>query len=215
MALRLGTESKTKVRWAIALGVVLVCVAGYQLKSIFGGSSAPPPAVTTPRLANIPPAAAKDHAPAAGANQAAGPDAQKLSNAGIDPALHLGKLALSEEVEYEGTGRNIFSAESAPPVIEPPLKSARDIQAAAANAIPAGPVIPKPPAIDLRYFGYTQNKDKSVQAFFVHGDDIFVAHSGEIVDHRYKVGNILPTSVQVTDLGYNNTQSLLYQPNKD
>jgi len=208
MAIRLGTENKRQVYILIALGVILVSVAGYELKSYFGSSSAPPPTVTAPRLASIPPEQAKDRATA---SSSAGQEAQKLTNAGIDPALHLDKLALTEEVEYEGTGRNIFSAESAPPKIEQPLVSVRpDLATVVTPPVPVGP---KPPAIDLRYFGYTQNKDKSVQAFFVHGEDVFVAHSGEIVDHRYKVGNIMPTSVQVTDLGYNNTQSLPFQPN--
>jgi hypothetical protein len=212
MALPAGTEKKWQVYLLIALGVLLVCVAGYEIKDNFGSSSTSARPAVTSRPATAQLAPANGFAAAANLTTSGGQEAQKLSNAGIDPALHLAKLALSEEVEYLGTGRNIFSAESAPARIETPAAGARPGQPGA-NAAPAVPEKPRPPAIDLKYFGYTQAKDKSLQAFFVHGDDIFVARSGEIVDHRYKVGAIMPASVQVTDMGYNNTQKLPLQSN--
>jgi hypothetical protein len=212
MALPLGIENKRQVYILAALLTVIVCAGGYELKGSF--SSAPTPArpVAAARSIAGQPALEPGRTPVARPSSSAAPEAEKLSNADIDPTLHFDKLALSEDVEYRGTGRNIFSAESEPARIELPAASARPGQ----HAVNAGPLIPekpRPPAIDLKYFGYTQAKDKSLQAFFVHGDDIFVARTGDIVDHRYKVNAIMPGSVQVTDLGYNNTQTLPLQAN--
>lgn len=197
MALPLGTEKKGQVYLVIGLFAVIVVFGGWEIYGFFAGPTptAPPAAVPVVQSSG----AAKP--------SSANPDAQKLTNAGIDPSLHFAKLAESESVEYSGSGRNIFSAESAPVHIEAPAKSARANQAAS-NLPPLKPEPPKPPAIDLKYFGYAQTKDKSLQAFFVHGEDIFVAKPGDIVDHRYRVDVIHAASAQITDLGYNNTQTL-------
>jgi hypothetical protein len=94
-----------------------------------------------------------------------------------------------------------------PVKIEQPLKPARPT-GPVAPPLPTVAAAPHPPAIDLKYFGYTQGPDKALRAFFTHGDDIFMAKVGEIVEHRYKVGTINANNVQVTDMSYNNTQTL-------
>ena len=216
MAIKLGTEKKGQVYLVVALFAVIVCIGGYEIKDNFFAST-PTHAPQTVRPVAVPTVNAPANAQKAAAapSTAAAQEALKLSNAGIDPTLHLDKLAQTESVEYLGTGRNIFSAESAPPPIEKLAAGPRPGQPGqpGVNAAPAAPAPPKPPAIDLKYFGYTQARDKSLQAYFVHGEDIFIARSGEVVDHRYKVGIILPASVEITDLGYNNTQKLPLQTN--
>jgi hypothetical protein len=210
MALPLGAENKKQVYLVVVLFAFIVCFGGWQLYLNFAGpsSTARPPVPVQPAPAQ---ASARGAHPAK-ASSTAGKEAQKVTSNSLDPTLHLDKLAQSESIQYSGSGRNIFSAESAPVAIPAPLAPARDTDQAEATP-PAPPPAPQPPAIDLKYFGYTQTKDKTLQAFFVHGDDIFLAHPGEIVDHRYKVGAILPNSVEITDLGYNNTQTLTLSPN--
>jgi hypothetical protein len=204
MALALGTENKRQVIFASILGVALVICAFWVFHMFFGSSSPADsgPVPAAPMLQNPP---ASSGTPPTG-SRAAGNEAQRLSNAGIDPSLHFDKLAQSEDVEYSGSGRNIFSAESVPIAIPKPIAPVRPNGSAAALNLPPTP--PKPPSIDLRYFGYSQDEHKELKAFFMHGDDIFMARTGDIVDHRYKIGVIRPLNVEVTDLAYNNTQTI-------
>jgi hypothetical protein len=197
MAIRLGTENKRQVYLVIVLFAFIFIYGGWKLYDMLTSPSTPQRPVQT--------VAAPRPVTGTAPNQT-GPEAEKLSNADIDPTLHFDKLVQSEAVRYAGTGRNIFSAESAPVAIEAPIKSAR--AGAPVVSVLAAPQAPRPPAIDLKYFGYTQAPDKTLQAFFIHGDDIFMARTGEIVDHRYRVGAIKPGSVQITDMAYNNTQTV-------
>lgn len=198
--MKIGVEDKRKVMILGGLLVVIVPLAIWELWSTFATPSQPPRAVAVT-------ASSPQRNAAAARTAASAPEAQHVTvNAGTDVTLHLDKLAASEDVEYAGSGRNIFSANAEPVVIPKPVKSAREEAKNTALPVPTGP--PPPPPIELKYFGYSQTRDKSIRAFLVHGDDVFMAHTGEIVDHRYKVGAISPGSVQITDLSYNNTQML-------
>jgi hypothetical protein len=221
MAIKLGAENKRNV---IIAGVLFCVLAYLAISQLFSGPSTPPAApaatVVTPPPLRTPPVPARTTgsasaragwtaiaAPVRGVAGPAGPVARQVPGTGLDPSLHLERLATSESIEYAGSGRNIFSADSAPVNIETPVTTARNNQ----PVWPVEPppyVAPQPPQIELKYFGFSAAKDGKREAFLLHGDDIFEAASGEIVNRRYKIVSVDAHSVQVTDLSYNNTQTL-------
>ncbi len=190
--MKVGSEDKKKLIVAGSLGAVAL---GFALYTFIGGSSdtpTPPAPVATQPARNTP-------SPVAVA---------KVSRAASDPTLHPEGMELTEQLLYTGSGRNIFAANSAPVVtasIPKPITGARTQPVVAMPAYTGPP--PLPP-IDLKFFGTATNGKGERQAFFLKGDDVFLAVQGDVVSRRYKVGPIAALSVEVTDLTNNNTQRL-------
>jgi hypothetical protein len=201
MAIRLGTEDKKKRLIAmISVSLALTLIAHTVWKLASGPSSAPPPAATE----------AAAPIPASTANRVSGETgkpAQHLESAtALDPTLHPERMAMAENTKYTGTSRNIFSKDSLPPVpigaIEAPIASARTTGPAPI----AGP--PPPPPIDLKFYGFAKEQNGHKLVFLMHGEDVFIAGPGDIVDGRYKVIQINDNSVVIEDLAYTNQQTL-------
>jgi hypothetical protein len=130
-----------------------------------------------------------------------------------DPTLHMTAMLVAESLRYTGSGRNIFSDSPAPVLaaIPKPITSVRNTPPPPVYTGP--PVPPPPPPIDLKFFGTETRADGSRQAFLLHGEDVFLASPGTIVQRRYKVGAISASSVEVEDLTNNNKQNLPLQKN--
>ena len=201
MAIRLGTEDKKKrliATISVSLALTLIAHTVWQLAS--GPPSAPPPTATQ----------ATATMPAGTSNRVSGGTggvAQHLESAtSLDPTLHPEVMAKAENTVYTGTSRNIFSKDSLPPVqeaatIEKPVASARTGLVA-----PSGP--PPPPPIDLKFYGFAKQQNGRKLVFLMHGEDIFIAGSGDIVNGRYKVIQVNDNSVVIEDLAYANQQTL-------
>ncbi|HEY9127919.1 MAG TPA: hypothetical protein VIM62_12365, partial [Acidobacteriaceae bacterium] len=129
------------------------------------------------------------------------------TSAQLDPTLHMGPMLAAERVSYNGNGRNIFSANSAPVEIPRPVASARPRTAPApVITAPLGP--PPPPPIELKFFGTARSSDGRLQAFLLHGQDVFLAKDGDIVQRRYQIITVAANSVVVEDKANNNRQTL-------
>ena len=197
--MNLGTSNHRQTITAVVLGVFALAACLYIYEEIFatGGSSAPAPAATSarPRTSTAPD------------NQHA---ARPVANTGtLDPTLHMQPMLVSEAVTYSGVGRNIFSAQSAPPPIAAIPKAVAPPRPAAPLPCPPNcPPPPPPPPIELKYFGIETDAKGVHQACLLHNDTVYLASPGDVVMRRYKVLSIEPRSIRVQDLQNNNTQTL-------
>ncbi len=125
----------------------------------------------------------------------------------LDPRLTVNLLAQSESVRYEGTGRNIFDRESAPPIPKP-VAPPRPGNPDSLTTPPPVYTPPPPPPIPLKFFGFANSQGEPKQVFLSQSDDVFVAREGDVVNRRYKVVKINPNSVEIEDLLTNSRQTI-------
>jgi hypothetical protein len=143
----------------------------------------------------------------------------------IDPTLRLDLLKKVQAVEPQGGSRSLFQFSAAPPpdevkgtmiatTIIPKSKRFGPDPLPKPTPTPAPPPPPPPPAIALKFFGFAAPRpDGTKRAFFLDGDDIFVASEGELVKKRYRLVRIGVNSVIMEDTQFkNNRQTLVLQP---
>jgi hypothetical protein len=104
-------------------------------------------------------------------------------------------------MQYTGRGRNIFRAE-----VDIPKPVAPVVTNVHHDNLPPPP--PPPPPINLKFFGFANKPGEPKRIFLSKGEDVFIAGEGDIVDRRYKILQIGPSSVTVQDVLTNNTQQI-------
>lgn len=185
--MKLGAENKKKMIWLAVLGPIALLVLAYQFIPMFMDSPSAPSSSAQ--------AAAPVEAPRAPAHTEAG-KSKKVYGENLDPTLKLDLLAASEQTVYEGNGRNIFVSHAED--IPQPIASAQ--QTPPADIVYTPPPPPPPTPIPLKFFGFASKPGEPKRVFLQENEDIFVAGEGEIVNRRYKVIRISPTSVEVQDM---------------
>ena len=189
--MKLGLEDKKKTTWAVVLGVIAILAAAYEFIPLLTESSVP---ATSAQAAA--PAPARVSVRTRGLRES-----KKKHVENLDPTLRLDLLASSEQTQYHGTGRNIFVSQAEPVAIPQPKASGHTDEAAAEKPYSV-PAPPQAPPIPLKFYGFASKAGEPRKIFLSLGEDVFVAGEGEIVNRRYKVIRISPTSVEIQDMVY-------------
>ncbi|HEY6376038.1 MAG TPA: hypothetical protein VIX90_11010 [Edaphobacter sp.] len=195
--MKIGVGDKRKLA---VLGVVGVMAVGAGIYLYSQLSEPTPVPAAAPVVVSTPAPVVKSVAGSAAKNVG-------TTSAQLDPTLKMGPMLVTEALVYSGGGRNIFSASSVPVEIPKAIAPARPkAMLPPPPMVPQGP--PPPPPIDLKFFGVSTTDNGHRQAFLLHGEDVFLASDGDIVQRRYKVLTVSANSVLVEDMTNNNRQTL-------
>jgi hypothetical protein len=194
MNMTLGAQDRKKLGILVVVGVLALGGMFYMYSELSTPDVPPPVTATVTVPVKMSPAKA-------GVARNVGVSATHL-----DPTLHMKAMLVTESLVYSGSGRNIFSADSAPTVVIPKAIASARPKGPIVPAAPTGP--PPPPPINLKFFGTATSAKGVRRAFLLHGEDVFLASPGDIVQRRYKVGTISANSIVVEDMTDNNTQTL-------
>ena len=186
--MKLGTENRTQLITLAVLGGIAVLALGYEF---WPSSSASVPVTVLTAAAPVKPLMRRSSTG----------KMVPVAEPRLDPTLDLNLLGQSEEIKYAGNGRNIFVLGSVAKIEKPKKTGVTDQQ-------PVAYVPPPPPPITLKFFGFANKPGETKKVFLVQGEDIFIAAEGDIVNRRYRVLKISPTTVDVEDVLNNNRQSL-------
>jgi len=190
---KLGIENRKQMIAAALLGAFLLLVVVFEFMPSSSTIASTTPATTTG------PEAVGARAPRSGRRSSGAPLAKKVrAPQSLDPTLHLAQLASAEQIKYEGSGRNIFISQP-DPVIPTPLSTGTAGGTNDTKTYTPPPVAAAAP-IPLKFFGFASKPGEPKKIFLSKGEDVFIAGEGEIVDRRYKVVRISPTSVEIQDV---------------
>ena len=192
--MKLGTENRKQIIVAAVLGVVLLLVVAYEFMPYSStiASTAPAPTADPLTVPTLPARPAGRHAAPVKAKK-------EVPAQSLDPTLQLKLLAATEAIEYKGLGRNIFVSQQEDVKIPTVIGQAATDQKKA-DDLYHPPSQPVAAPIPLKFFGFASRPGEPKKIFLIKGDDTFIAGEGEIVDRRYKVVKISPTSVDIQDV---------------
>lgn len=137
----------------------------------------------------------------------------------VDPTINFALLEKVRAQKPAGGERSLFDFGAAPVVALPLVAKIKveDLGRKVPNIsqVPLGPLPappppppPPPPPITLKFYGFVNPRAGSKRAFFLDGDDIFIAAEGEVVKRHYRIVRISTNSAVVEDTENKNQQTL-------